>query len=220
MSDSIKAKQAARLIVLNSAYECGEGNTAKQINIGALQQESAISSDEELLNHVEYLINEGLLKATVRLGGGVPAFLSLTHKAIKEIESLQTTPEKPTEHFPFGNVLYVQNLVNSNVQVGTTNSTQIYKAFPTEKLVALQEFIDSATQLIKKQTGDASVWEEVNAEIETLRAQSKSPRPKVSILKECLASVIRICEGTVGGAAGTLLASNATTLLAGISALT
>ena len=47
---------------------------------------------------------------------------------------------------------------------------------------------------------DSEQLEELKGELDTLSAQAKSPRPKLTILKESLLSIQRILEGAGGGA--------------------
>ena len=67
---------------------------------------------------------------------------------------------------------------------------------------ALQTIVRSASELLASLKGDQAA--ELRAEIETLEAQSKSPKPKQSILRESLSSMRTILEGAAGGAAGQL----------------
>jgi hypothetical protein len=105
--------------------------------------------------------------------------------------------------------------MGSSIQQGTTNSTQTSTTTIQSGAVEdLRKFVELASSLLAAETTGSALWQEMHAEIETLRAQLTSPNPKVSIVRECLRSVGRLCESAAAGAIGTQLATYIPALLA------
>lgn len=100
-----------------------------------------------------------------------------------------------------------------HVQQAGHNSLQVATALPEPK--ALAAFLDQVRHELPKLKLDADVQAELDAEIDTLTVQAKSPRPKAPIIKEGLRSVRSILEGAAGGAAGQALLATLTRLLGG-----
>jgi DNA-binding PadR family transcriptional regulator len=84
-------------------------------------------SDEEQLSQVaKYLEGEGLIR--IQWLRGLPAYVSLTHKGLREIEDAIGKPDEPTQYFMSINVLNIGEMINSTVQQGTIQSMQETKA--------------------------------------------------------------------------------------------
>ena len=94
------------------------------------------------------------------------------------------------------NGLQIQQDVSDSVQVSTFNQIDLegLKGF----LTAIQ------TKLNELQLTPESK-QEIGADVETLRAQAESPKPKQSIIRESLSSIKRVLEGAGGGVAAQLI---------------
>ncbi|WP_169727917.1 hypothetical protein [Desulfovibrio inopinatus] len=110
------------------------------------------------------------------------------------------------QHYHFGNVSGSQIQIESN---GSTQ-TQPQTSGDTASLTALIQLLDDALQ-------QGRVTEEHRAELEaelaTLQAQAKSPKPKWTIIKETASSLRGILENAVGS----VLASQALPYVAALS---
>ena len=69
----------------------------------------------------------------------------------------------------------------------------------SNNLTGLNNFIRALTELIAEAKVDTDTREELNAEIATLEAQAKSPKPKAKVIAEALKSIRTISESVVGG---------------------
>ena len=67
----------------------------------------------------EYLVGEGLLDDKT-----LNSLFIITHAGIKEIEEAVRSPDVKTKHFSPINILHIQNMHGSQLQVGTTGSKQ------------------------------------------------------------------------------------------------
>ena len=139
---------------------------------------------------------------------GLPGMIRIRHAGIVEVESAFSKPDEATSHFMPVNVLYVNQMIGSAVQQGTTSSSQsLTSKIEVGEKEELSKFVEFASNILDTNKSESSAWQEIKSEIETLRAQSASPNPKRSIIKEALASVGRLCEGAAAGAIGTQLAT-------------
>ncbi|WP_051066017.1 hypothetical protein [Pseudomonas fluorescens] len=98
--------------------------------------------------------------------------------------------------------LNVENMHGSQIQQGTTSSTQTYgQALDLPGLSVLIEKILPALGAIEN-SDDRS---QIESDLETIRSQIKAPRPRVGIIRESLESVKAIIEGTTGNLAAEYL---------------
>lgn len=74
----------------------------------------------------------------------------------------------------------IKNTVNSQNQIDTAGLLGVIEKI-TESLPALQLSEESKLEL--------------QAELKTVEAQAKSPKPKIAIIRECLGVIRRILEG-------------------------
>ena len=101
--------------------------------------------------------------------------------------------------------VHVLQAGNDSIQVSTT----------TPDLESIAKFLAALREALPKLALSSEDQTELKAEVDTIEAQAKSPRPKPSIIKEGLRSVRSILEGAAGGAAGQLLLEQLTRLLGG-----
>ncbi|MGA8222530.1 MAG: hypothetical protein WB780_12820 [Candidatus Acidiferrales bacterium] len=85
-------------------------------------------------------------------------------------------------------------------QVGTASSTQ-HNVNQAIDITKLSEIVATLKGTLQTLPLEPQAKLELRAEIQTLEAQAASPRPKVSIIKESLATLRNILEGIVGNLA-------------------
>lgn len=214
MQEILKQKQKLRLTVLHKLYEMSGGDIHKFVNGGQLAEACGISDESQFKTAVDYLEGECLVEIK-RLMGGIPALLRIKHEGILEVENAFLKPDEPTEHFMPVNVLYVNQMIGSSIQQGTSNSSQTTSAqIDVGAKDQLKRFVELASKALDSAKADTPIWHEMKADVDTLRAQVESPNAKQSIIKECLSSLGRLCEGSAAGAIGTQLATYIPSLLA------
>ncbi len=111
------------------------------------------------------------------------------------------------EKMTASNITYnvnIENMTGSQLQQGTTSSTQTYNAQVTD-LSAVAEFVERLLPAIGE-LSDATDREQVQSDLETIRSQLKAPKPKTGIIRECLTSVRSVLEGAAGDVGATYLA--------------
>mgnify|MGYP000001706433 CR=1 FL=1 len=214
MNEDLKKKQQLRVAFLNKVYELSSGDTEKFINGGEVATEIGLKNGEEdqARTAANYLEGEGLVRIE-RVRGGFPGHIRITHEGLREIEGALGNPDKPTEHFMPINVLNIGQMIGSNIQQGTTNSTQTI-TINTDALEQIKEFLDELSKSKNELHLKEDEESELSSEVATLNAQSNSPKPKEAILRESLGSIKRILEAATGSAIGAGLAAKIPLLLA------
>ena len=215
MQEVLKQKQKLRLLVLHKLYELSESDVHKFVNGGDLFKECGEVDEASFKSAVSYLEGEFLVEVK-RVMMGLPGMLRIKHAGIVEVESAFSKPDEATSHFMPVNVLYVNQMIGSAIQQGTSSSSQtLTSKVEIGEKEALSKFVEMALSVLDANKSESALWQEMKSEIETLRAQSNSPNPKRSIIKDCpLASVGRLCENAAAGAIGTQLATYIPPLLA------
>jgi len=191
---SIDDKKKERFLFLQKMYDTTDGNSAHIVDMWEVGTELGLDR-EKTRNLVGYLRDEGLLEAKT-LGGGI----SITHAGIIEIEYSLTNPDYPTDHFLPINLIHIENMNNSAIQQGSNYSIQNIN-FNVDKSSDLKKIINEVEGIKEQLTLDRLVLEELVSEIDTLKSQVKSPKPKNIIVTESLKTIRGILEGVAGNAA-------------------
>ncbi|RYY75398.1 MAG: hypothetical protein EOO52_08315 [Gammaproteobacteria bacterium] len=213
MKNLVIEAQKKRLEFLRALYEAAKGSTNKYIESHGLGRDIGILDLEEISNVVSYLYDEGLIDGDFAAGENANAFVKLSHSGLQEIESFFAEPDVPTEHFQPMNILYVNQMIGSSIQQGTMNSTQ-NSTITFEFKEKLDNFLNLVDSKIEEIEAADELKSDILSELETIRAQNKSSKPKQSIIYSCLESLKNIFEGSIGGAIGTQLANYIPPLLA------
>lgn len=146
----------------------------------------------DYIKGLEYAIEHAWLKK------GESDNIFLTERGFSEAPEKEELVQAP----PFHVSNFITGVHNSQIQLQTTHSSQVINQLD---LSSLKRFADELLGKIDELGIDAETENELNAEIKTIIAQTESPHPKQSILKESLFSVRRILEGAGGSLAAQLL---------------
>lgn len=109
-----------------------------------------------------------------------------------------------TATYQIQNQTVIHGMSQSQIQQGTTTSTQTFeqRTLDMEAVGRLVREIRNALPSIPLAAAERA---EVSADLDTLEAQGKSPKPRRTIVGESLQSLRTILEGAAGGAAGNAL---------------
>lgn len=88
-------------------------------------------------------------------------------------------------------------MLNSQIQHGTHDSVQSMSsnAIDLEKLKIVVESIEKSVANLAVAPDKQA---EILADLSTIKSQSSSPEPKISIIRECMHSIRNIIEGATG----------------------
>jgi hypothetical protein len=211
MSDALTKKKADRFRFLNRLYEVTDGDIHNIVDLSDVGADIGLSSDQSVAV-MNYLQGEHLAKHQT-IGGGV----SITHYGVKEVEQALSHPDAPTQYFPpVVNIINVRNMVGSQIQQGTHDSTQHQNTSISQNdAAALQALVRSFREALDGLPFDTDTRSEAEAELLTVEAQLKSSKPKPAIVRESLKTLRNLLEGVASNA----LAAGLLPLFAPLAAL-
>lgn len=188
--DEMRELQAKRFAYLQRVYDdwqdVGAGSMQK-LHATVVQNHLGLGEDEAG-RIMEFLKGRGLLDYTA-----FGPLLQITDYGIDYVERALAAPDQPTQYFPAINVLHIEQVIDSQIQQGTTQSQQTgeWKGPSGAELAAIAAEIRSA--LATARLNDAQ-RDDADANLETLEVQAKARRPNKTITREALASLQRIAE--------------------------
>lgn len=193
-ANRIDELNAQRFALLHAVWEKTEGDTNEIVETVSIAL--SLGFDSQLLERIiDYLVAEYLLER--------PAFgpyVQLTHYGLKEVEEALATPSEPTDHFPSlvvaENYIQIGEMRDSQIQQGSPGASQSQQV-DVEALRVLADTVRGAVRSAGLDDDDAA---EALSDLDSLDAQLRSPRPKVSVLRESLGSLHRILTGSAAAA--------------------
>jgi hypothetical protein len=201
----IKKKKQDRFKFLNKIYEVSNGRISYIVDGEAIGLEFGF--DRGYSADIYYYLNEEGL--TEPMGAGIR--LSLTHYGIKEIEEALSEPNEPTAYFPPINIINIGEMHGGAVQQGTSNSN--INITSNDTINNVSQYLDKLNKFADEHLKDNSLQQELKADINTIKQQLKSPKPKKSIIKATIQSVKEVLIGASGGVIGALATPEAKELI-------
>jgi hypothetical protein len=208
-SDQICDIQSKRFAYLKFVYDDAQrvrAGTIQTVDADVIHRALGVSDDEG--SRIGDYLEERRLIRYITMG----PIVTITAHGIDYVEAALAELDRPTEHFQPINVLHIDQLVNSQIQQGTVQSTQhaewsgISGGELRSLLAELKPLFD---QPMSNEQND-----DLNANFQTLEAQAKAPRPNKVIVREALSSLRSIAE-KVGAS---LIAVKIAEMLAGVGA--
>ncbi len=210
--DEIRSGHAKRFAYLKAVYEDWQrvrSGTMQKLDAVVVRDALGLAADEA--DRIEeYLKGRNLIKY-ITFG----PLIQITQSGIDYVEQALAEPDQATQYFPAVNVLHIEQVINSQIQQGTTDSQQTghWKGVSPQELLSIISEIRAALSSVTLQEEHR---EDADANLATLEAQAKSRRPNQTIIREVLTSMRTIAEqvgaallaGKIGawlsGAAGTM----------------
>jgi hypothetical protein len=193
--EPIEEMKKKRFRFLHKLYELSDGD--ELVLLGMYEEIGKDLGFDIVLSEkiARYLEGEGLIKIEA-FGDGDYA-VRITHPGICEVEQALSNREKPTEHFPPFNLIYVGQMIGSQIQQASPGATQLV-IIREDKYEEVKEIIKSLQESIEQLGLLAQQKSDLQAEVETIKAQLSSSKPKNAIITECFKSVRNILEQTAG----------------------
>lgn len=198
--EALEEKKRLRLLFMNTVYEKTHGDRFTFTNLGEIAPALNLNAEEAGVIG-EYLVGEGLIKWAT-FGGGI----AITHEGIKVVEEALSQPDKPTYYFPPAiTVLHVgQN--TGQIQVGTSGSVQKQvQGIGHSDQAELARFVQEIRRSRETLGVEANAGAELDAQLATIDAQMKSPRPQQAVLKGAGEVLVEILKSASGSAAAELI---------------
>lgn len=179
-----------RFQFLKTVYELTDGNPYSFVDMWKIGEKQGLSPSETQ-SIVTWLSNEGLLGDGF-IGGGI----SISHGGVQEIETALSHPKQSTRYFPpVINIVNVENMNNSQIQQGTTTSTQSFKQV-SDSMDDIRNELEKLKSIVANLNLDDETNVEVEAQIATVEAQLKSKHPIRVVIEESTKSLRNLLEGT------------------------
>lgn len=193
--DEINRKQRQRFMLLSHLYDKSGASQEARFCARDLATELGIERSQAV-DIAEFLAHEGLVKFWVD-----QPLIGITHSGIKEVERARTHPDEPTEHFRPLHVIFVNQMIGSQIQQGTSDSRQT-GTFTTNTINVdeakqfIQNLKHQLTALGLSQDDEAELLSEINS-IEPLLNSPKPREPRIRNGLEAIRAVIVSASGAV-----------------------
>ena len=199
----LEKRRTDRLRVMKAIFDMSGGSEDREVLGDELAAQVELTP-QELGDACRYLAGEGLIEEAMPDMGAspVPYWINITHQGIREMEQSLQAPSEPTQHFPPAvSIINVQgSVIGSAIQSGSPGAQQEVSVGDLN-LDAVREFLREFDARVADLDLSAPDAEELAAEIDTVKAQIRSHRPKHRIIRESLVSARTILEVTSGSAA-------------------
>ena len=181
-------------------YELTEETKDRNIKIWWVQlflytRKSVRLEQSDVRRIVEYLIRRGQVEV-YRPPDTWAKFesqhISLTPDGIDTVEEALLHPDRPTKDFPAVNILIVRDMVDSQIQQASPAATQVL--WTEGKYDRLQELVDSLRDSIDNLGLESQEKSDLQAEMQTIAAETAKSKPSREALTRCVHSIIRILE--------------------------
>lgn len=198
MTNDIQELQRKRFQFLKKLYDVTKADESVSVNPLDLGAELGLSSSE-IDRICDFLNSEGLI------GFYISGSTYIKHKGIVEVEEALSKPDEPTSYFPPINYIHVEQMIGSQIQQGTNQSSQVL-TYTANDIETIRKLVADLKSQLSEWKLAPEVQAEVEVDMETIETQIKSPRPKFTIIKECLSSLRTILEGIAGNVGAALIA--------------
>ena len=167
----IEEIQRQRLEFLHEVYDICDASTIEMIDGRAIGEKLGFN-EEQFIRTIYYLHEEHLLEL------GTSNQVGLTHLGINEVEAALLKPEESTDYFPATvNTVYVENMINSQIQQGTENSEQNI-TINQESKSEINQILDEISARLNE-IEDNGISEDIKADIDTIISQLKALLSKI-----------------------------------------
>jgi hypothetical protein len=193
---TIEQRKAARFIMLEKIYNEAGGTENSIFDIYEIGEELNFTT-ELTLTTADYLVGERLIEYKT-VGG----YVGITHNGIKEYEQAVKKPEQESKYFPAPNriqyILNVEKIVNSNIQMGTTNSSQVLNV--NDKYNEILAWVKKLEDEIRN-NNDTELLEKLKEDIEFIKNNIATGKPDKKYIGTALNMIKSVLTGIIANAA-------------------
>lgn len=175
--------QELRANFLQLLYTTCNGNSEQDADMFELGNQLGIPF-EDILKIVSYLHQERLISY-----GGIGPLINISHTGIKKVEGLLNESVKAST----GNIITISTMQNSSIQQGSPNS-QLTFTLTQYNQSQLQSFLQELEKSLDKLPVSVEEKRELEAELQTVKTQLQSPKPKNAIINASLNTFRSILE--------------------------
>jgi hypothetical protein len=194
---TLPERKAARFKMLEKIYSEAGGSENPLFDIHEIGKVLGFPEDLNRITY-EYLVGENLIEFRA-LGG----FASITHFGVTEYENAINRPDTETQYFPaaniVNNILNIHSITNSQVQVGSSGSTQIYNK--KAEFAELTKWLELVIDAINTEKIDPEIKENICSEVDSIKALVQTEKPNKKYIKMALNTVRDLMIGIASNAA-------------------
>lgn len=196
--NAIEEMKEKRFQFLHRLWELTGGDESELFSMFKIGEE--LGFDKDLTVKIEqYFYGERLINHRLECGTR-DREIGISHWGVRAVEEALNKPDRPTQYFPAViNITSIGQMKNSQIQIDSPGATQV-ATFNENRYEKLKEVIQSIKESIDQFGIDQQQKSELQADIQTIELQISSPKPKATIITECLGSIKRILECAAGGA--------------------
>jgi hypothetical protein len=214
MLDSLEDTKKLRFRYLHEVYKAGQEKYEKEgtDEVNRYEVGKMLNLTRNTVDRiVKYLTDERLVM-DFRMPDPDSAYdfnpaesrIAITHEGTKEVENAVDKPNSPTEHFPPASTIInirESQFTNSPLQMASKDSSQNVTILNQNHTDELKEIVTELKRILRNSDIPDEKKQELKAEVQTIESQSKSPKPKIKIIKDALASARGIVDDLSGIAA-------------------
>jgi hypothetical protein len=189
-------KQKRRYRLLLELWKATGGKELKRVNFMEVAKRAGFDAEEA--GEIEIYFTGEELFGHRDVGGGV----SLSHKAIVEIESSLTHPNEATQHFSTTVIQHFNGPVGA-VQAGPSSTASVTKNLGAN-LHEVITLIDQLREQFQSLTGDTK--QQALEVADALTEEIQRSNPSIGKIRAFLAQVAVFAQDVTGGTSATLLA--------------
>ena len=183
----IEQERKNRFRFLHRLWDVSGGDEHNWHSMWAIGEDLGLDKTATL-RILQYLGGENL--AVMRTLNGMTG---ITHYGIQEVEQALSRPSQPSHYFPPVNFISIGTMSHSTIQQASSGAMQQVQ-FDDGKIQQLQAVVAEIRQQLDNLQLANDERQQVQAELSTIEAQLAAPKPKRSIIAECLASLRTILE--------------------------
>lgn len=206
---TLEDRKVLRFKLLKALVESANEREDVIIDMWQVGEAAGLSQDDTITT-AQYLVGEGWLEF-LAIGGGV----GLTHAGLIAYYDAMKSPETPTRELPAA-ITVIGNVVNSQIQQGTTGSTQLNFAETKDVVTLAREITETLRQCISSLSVSKEEVRNLEAHLSSLEAQLRAPTPNRPILTAGLKAVREILQSAVPLAGAASAAASALSKLHGL----
>ncbi|MGR2870914.1 hypothetical protein [Vibrio vulnificus] len=136
-------------------------------------------------------------------------------KAMNQSKSRGIVIEGGCDNHAWGNTVigYDEGVVIKDSPRSTANRNTVVSKESASVISQIQTFMDTLNENIQALNLTEEQTQEIQSDIQAIKAQINSPKPKASILSPCFESIKHILENAAGSTIGAALVTNADKIL-------
>ena len=191
--EEVEDLQKKRFLFLKKV--CDDAHHRPSTPVNMWKAGEALGFDKGLIQDIFiYLKGKGLVQ------GMTFGTICITQRGIDVVEAAITERDKPTDYFPAYNVIFVEQMVSSQIQQGSPGASQVM--IKEEQHSDIRNLISQIKEALKETTNGLGLQNQqiadLHAHIQTIESQLSASKPNNIILTEGIRAIKTILLSAAG----------------------